>query len=938
LKTIAHPTPTPDYAFGPFRLLATQRRLLRDGETVAIGSRAFDILMLLVERAGEVVSKKTMVARVWPDTVVEESNLRVHMVALRKVLGDGMDGARFIENVPGRGYSFVAPVSSPTSPPAPAGQPSADSRPVRSAPGLPARLARMMGRDSAVAALCTQVREHRFITIAGPGGLGKTTVAVAVAHALSAEFPNVFFVDLTAVADAAGVANGLASTLGLTVRKEDPTPEILAYLGDTSALLVLDNCEHVVEAIGRLAERIFIAAPSVHILATSREILNVEGESVYALDSLATPDHAAGMTAEKALGYAAIQLFVERAGAAGNPMAFTDADAPVVADICRRLDGIALAVELAAGRVGAFGIRGTAELLEKRFGLEWRGRRTALVRHQTLNATLDWSYGLLAAAEQEVLQRLSVFAGDFTLPAALAIAGEGERTAGAVIEAIASLVSKSLVSMRVADAQPRYRLLEMVRAYAAVKLADGGGAALVHARHARYFAQRCREAEAPDSTAVEMRDVGNIRAALEWSASEQGDAEIARDLSIAAAPILLRWSLLAECRRWSARAMESLREADRGTVFEARLIRTLAISTMFTVGNKGNLSELMTRGLELARSSGDARGEFEFLVGAHAFSARTGNFDGAVAAATDAATVANPAESASGRWMQCLAHHMRGEPGIALAHSEQALLLQPVPTAKRRRYFGYDQRTPGLAVRARVLWLMGDTQAAIPMAAQAIAEGVALKHPVSCCLTLLYATSVFLWSARWAEAEESIDLLADTSANYLLEPYFAGGQMLKGELLHARGDPAGAIPLLSDAVERLNRERQVAQAPYCAAILADAYNATSRFSAALETLEPALGQRRAGGGSFDMPELLRIRAASLLGMSGGNPGSALESLREAVDLARRQGALGWALRSALALSALQPEKGREIIAELLPAFPAGAHSVDLAAARKMLPA
>jgi predicted ATPase/DNA-binding winged helix-turn-helix (wHTH) protein len=888
-----------EFSFGPFHLHATERRLLRAGQAVEIGSRALDILIALVEQAGEVIGKKALVARVWPDVIVEESSLRVHVAALRKALGDGLDGARYIANVPGRGYSFVAPVATASTAPsidAPAPQaPAPERSQIRIASTLPARLTRMIGRDAAVASLSEQLRRSRFVTIVGPGGIGKTTVAVSVAHLLSTEFANAIFVDLAAVTDSAGVANGLASTLGLTVRKEDPTQEILAFLRDANALLVLDNCEHVIESIGGLAERIFVQAPRVHILATSRELLNVEGEHVFALDPLETPasEH---ITAARALEYPSVQLFLERAGATSGPISLSDEDAPVVAEICRRLDGIALAVELAAGRVAVFGIRGTAELLEKQLALLWRGRRTALPRHQTLNATLDWSYNLLSDDEKVVLQRLSIFVGDFTLAGALAIVDEVDGSSSEAIEIVASLVAKSLVAMRITDGQPRYRLLEMVRAYAAQRLADSGEAQLIAARHARYFAQRCREAEAPGSVAVETRDLGNIRSALDWSFSERGDVGIARDLSIAATPLLLRWSLLAECRGWSSRALERLQDTDRGSIHESRLIRSWTISAMFTLGNQESLRVQILRGLELARELGDQRGQFEFHTGMHAYSARTGDFRGAVSAAAAAADVAGDAEFANARWMLCMGHHLSGDQTLALASSEQAMSHEQASPTKGKRYFGYDQRTPGLAVRARLLWLMGKTQDALQVATHAIDEGATIKHPVSYCLTLLYAASVYLWSERWDDAEQAIERLVDTSRNFSLEPYFAGGQALKGELLHGRGDHETAIPLLSEATQRLNRERQIAQAPYCASILADALRTTGRFGAALEVLEHAIEQRRSGGGSYDMPEMLRIKARILLGSSADNREKALDCLNNAAGLARTQGAVSWSAR------------------------------------------
>lgn len=935
---------TPRFTFGPFVLYPTERRLLRDGAEVVIGSRALDVLIALVEHAGSVVGKKALVQRVWPEVIVEESSLRVHVAALRKALGDGVDGVRYIANVPGRGYSFIAPVvtqtnasveqevrvESQTSMPVP------EHTPTRMTSNLPARLTRMVGRDATVAALSEQLRVHRFVTIVGPGGIGKTTVALSVAHVLSNEFTSVIFVDLTSVTDAADVSNGLAATLGLTVRKEDPTPEIIAFLRDTNALLVVDNCEHVIEAIGALAERIFFEAPGVHLLTTSRESLKVEGEHVYALDSLATPETCTGITAAQALQYAAVQLFVERAGAAGSPISLSDSDAPVVAEICRRLDGIALAIELAAGRVGVFGIRGTADLLEKQLALTWRGRRTSLPRHQTLSATLDWSYSLLSPEEQLTLQRLSIFVGDFTLASGLAVAGEeGGVATDVIIENIANLVAKSLVVMRIHNGQPRYRLLEMVRAYSALKLAESGESRRIAARHARYFALQCRDAETADTPALDIRDLGNIRAALTWSLSEQGDAAIARDLSSAAMPLLLQWSLLAECRRWSARALQRLEDADRGSIFESRLTLALAISTMFTSGNDESVRVDIVRGLELARTLNDRQGQFEFLVGLHAFAGRTGDFRGSMSAATEAAEVAPDSARTSSLWMLCMSDHLLGNQRDALTRTERAASF-PAAATHPKRYFGYDQRTLGLVARARVLWLTGHRQQALQAAKYAIGEAAQLEHPVSYCLTLLYATSVYLWSERWSDAELTIARLTETSSAYSLEPYFLTSQALNGELLHARGEHAAALPLLGEASRRLNRERQRSQSLYCMMIWADALRATAQFGFALEVLDQAIEQRTRGGGSFEMPEMLRVRASILLDSSVHNEDAAVECLERALEMARHQGALSWELKAGLTLAGLRPERGKELIAGLLERFPADSDGTDLQKARSLL--
>ena len=385
-------------SFGPFQLFASGRRLLRDEVPLQIGSRSLDILIALVERAGEIVGKKELVARVWPDVVVEDGSLRTHVAGLRKALGCGSNGTRYIANVPGRGYCFVAPITRAPAPNPRAADPLPAERPLR----LPGRLARMIGRDDAVADLCTQLLRQRFVTIVGPGGMGKTTVAVSVAHALVSEFSGaIAFVDLVSIEDPRLVAATVASTLGLVVRTSDPISSLVGFLEQKRILLVLDNCEHVIESVAVLAERIYGAAPRAYILATSRESLRVEGEHVHKLSPLGAPDAHCVRTAAETLTFPAVQLFMERAAAGGNPIDLSDADACLVAYICRKLDGIALALELAAGRVGTFGIRGTAELLELRFKLVWQGRRTALPRHQTLNAMLDWSYNLLTERSEE---------------------------------------------------------------------------------------------------------------------------------------------------------------------------------------------------------------------------------------------------------------------------------------------------------------------------------------------------------------------------------------------------------------------------------------------------------------------------------------------------------------------------------------------------------
>ena len=468
-------------SFGPFSFHDKTRLLEKDGVPVKLGSRALDILQLLVNRAGDVVPKNELLAHAWPGLVVEEINLRVHIAELRKALGDGKAGARYVTNIPSRGYCFVAPVQRSV----PAVLPTV---PKKTAPvSLPHRLERLVGREDVLQELSGRLLSERFVTLRGPGGIGKTTVAIALAHDMWTAFDgHVCFLDLGTLKDAALVAGTVASALGLVVHHADPTDSIVNFLRDQRLLLVLDSCEHVIEVVARLAERIYQQAPGISILATSRESLLVEGEQIFELVPLLGPPQAVGLSASQVLSYPAARLFAERAAAAGYRADITDDDADVLVEICGKLDGIALAIELAAVRVGAHGLREIATLLDGRLKLEWRGRRTAPPRQQTLGATLDWSYGLIGESERVALRRLAVFAGPFTLQGAAVIAGEEGEQVDRVVDTLEQLVAKSLVATRPEGSSTRYRLLDTTRAYAMQKLAGGGETTRIARRRATF--------------------------------------------------------------------------------------------------------------------------------------------------------------------------------------------------------------------------------------------------------------------------------------------------------------------------------------------------------------------------------------------------------------------------------------------------------------------
>jgi predicted ATPase/DNA-binding winged helix-turn-helix (wHTH) protein len=611
--------------FGPFRLLPEQQLLFEGEKSIRLGSRALDILIVLVERPGDMIPKEELVARVWPDTNIEEGNLRVHMAALRKALGDGQAGNRYVATVPGRGYRFIAPVSS--SERTSRGPPEA----FESSNNLPALLTRLVGRNETVETLAAQVRERRFVTIVGPGGIGKTAVALAVADQLSTHFrDSVRLVDFGSISDPGLVPSALASVLGVATRSADPIASLVESLRGKGILLVLDSCEHVIDAAAALAEEISERAPAVHILATSREPLRASGERVHRLLPLGVPA-SSRVPAQEALTYPAVQLFVERATANSDEFTLSDTDALTIADICRRLDGIPLAIELAAGCADAFGITGVAARLDDRFHLLTRGRRTALPRHQTLGATIDWSYGLLPEFERTILRRLAVFAGWFTMEAANAVVSGDEVALSDVVDSVANLAAKSLVAADVGGATVHYRLLESTRAYSLDKLKESGETALLAQRHAEYFRNLFERAEiewearpATESLSAYGHQIDNVRAALDWAFSSSGDTYLGVALTIAAVPLWKLLSLMEECRSRAQAALSS--PATRPGTREAMKLLTALASALRYDRNPGPVIETAwANALAIACDLGDADYQLRAISGLRTLRLTDGN-------------------------------------------------------------------------------------------------------------------------------------------------------------------------------------------------------------------------------------------------------------------------------------------------------------------------
>ncbi len=948
-------------SFGSFQLFPSARALEKAGVPLALGHRAFDILMLLVERAGEVVSQKELISRAWRGLVVDPSNLRVHISALRKTLGDVEDTSRYIANVAGQGYCFVAPVTRGAAASAPARAPEYPGGAARQRLVLPQRLARMVGRDDAVRTIAADLIADRFVSIIGPGGMGKTTVAVAVAHAMLEEFGDaVCFVDVGAVADPKLVAATIASSLGLTIQADDALPALLDCLRALRILLVLDNCEHVVDASATLAELIFKEAPGAHILATSREALRVEGEHVYWLPPLESPAPDSSLKAADVREFPAVKLFMERAASSGSRIDLSDADAAIIAGICGRLDGIALAIELAAGRVASHGIRGTADLLEKGLGLHWQGRRTAHPRHQTLQALLDWGYAYLSDSEQAVLRRLSLLVGTFTLEAAQAVAGDETLDEGRFVDALDLLVAKSLVSTITVDgAATRYRLLETTRVFAQKKLEENGEWDTTARRHALYFASLFdsaarRTSPSPQTTGPpSLGDhLGNVRAALTWcfagshAASEAaGDARRAHlgvDLAAACIPLFLELSLLNECHEWSEKALTLLDDTTRGRRREMVLQEARAISAVWARGNDDEVRAAITRGLAIARERGDQADILRLLVGTHLCLIRAGDFLASRAVADELAALApsHSDESYIADWMQGSSLHFIGDQGAARRHYEAGFVRAGARNVER---FGIDYRVRALVTYARVLWVNGSPDRAAETARQAITEAARLGKPVNVCFSLLFTAPVFLWCGDHAAANDVLEQVTAHPNWHALPSFHSTGLALKGEVLLRRGELERGIAVLTRALGamRANRQNMLRASGRAACALAEGLAAADRLDEAHAVVDDAWGEIPAGEEALEVAELLRIKASILLAGPKPDESQAENCLLRSLACAARQSATSFELRTAMALTRFRMERGayelaRESLAAVYDRFTEGFETTDLKAAEGLL--
>jgi predicted ATPase/DNA-binding winged helix-turn-helix (wHTH) protein len=541
--------PSGRYRCGSVEIDAAQRCLSIDGVPAKIGARAFDVLLALLERRDRVVPKRELMDVVWPRLVVEENNLLVQMVTLRKMLGP-----QAIATIPGRGYRFAMPVEVVMQAPLtaseftvpPAGEPSAAER------GNLLDPPPLFGRAQDLEAVDALLRAHAVVTIVGAGGIGKTCLAMSAgAAAAQLELPDGrWWVELAPINEGTQVPYSIAAALGLQLPPaRTPEDAIADALASLKLLVVLDSCEHLSEEVASLVDILRTRAPNVRFLLTSQESLKCRDEQVYRLGPLAVPSNA---QVEEAAQFGAVALLVARAHAVDPRFRLADDNVALVIDICRRLDGIPLAIELAAARLPLLGVSGLQARLDQMFNVLTGGARMKLRRHQTLRAALEWSHGLLSADEQAAFRRLGVFASGFTLELAQQVVADEGVDQWLVLDLLGHLIDKSLVIADGAN-EPRYRLLEITRAFALEQLAASDESDRILRRHAQVVCNLMATIDAhrwslsPAERRSVVDELGNLRVAIEWALTSAGDRELACELLGKCWYVLMRNGLTREC-------------------------------------------------------------------------------------------------------------------------------------------------------------------------------------------------------------------------------------------------------------------------------------------------------------------------------------------------------------------------------------------------------
>lgn len=883
-----------EFHFGPYVLRVGKRTVLMNGKPIPLGSRALDILIYLVRNAGELQTNAAIIKNSWPDTYVDEANLRVHISALRRALGDTKREPQFIANVPGRGYAFIGPLSSHVDDTLAGSEGGAER--VLHPPSL-------IGRDEAVAALLAQLAATRLLTITGPGGIGKTAIARAVVERFG---QRALWIDLAQVENGGALAGLVGARIDVGSKTEELVAIVSARLNERNLLLVLDSCEHIVGDVAAFAEAVIRAPGPARVLATSREPLRAQGERVHRVPPLDLPD---GENSENGLAAmsdasmsSAVRLFVDRADACLGGYHLTDADAPFVVDICSRLDGIPLAIELAASRLETMGVEALALSLRDGFRVLSRGTRTALPRHRTLRATLDWSYDLLSEDERTTLQALSLARGWFTMEVVGALAG-GDK----IEDIVDDLVAKSLVVADARGRRTRFKLLDTTRHYAREKLAASGRGDHILKSAALFLTRRLAEAE-DEILSVSLEewshDYGQhlplVQLAAEWAFGETGDGAIGAELVVDAVPLFFRFTLMEESTRWATRAISVLEATGGDPASLMRLHAAVGWPAMRSTKGPDKGMEAWTKVMAIAEETGDIDFQLRAIWAMWVDAVTSAEPRKALGIAERFSAVArhsgDPVDAIVAKRLAGTAMHWLGR-----HHDARDLLqemvedLRAIPPGTASGRYHLDQGVTARITLARCHWMIGDRTTAFAEIETAVNEALAIKHEVSLTHVLAEAgCPLALLDGRLDLAREYTSLLLDHTESLSLDLWRTYARCFEAEIAIADGRAADGLPQLCAGLRELERAgfdnfRSVFR-------LAEAKGLAQlgQTARAIGVLDDALRACESSGERWCVPELLRVKGRLILQEDG--PGSverAHRHFKEALETAKEDGAVAW---------------------------------------------
>lgn len=885
------------YRFDNFAFYPSQLSLHNGAEEIRLGSRACAILHELLKHSGSTVTKEELVLAAWPSMIVDEGNLRVHVAQLRKILGNGRESRGFITNVVGRGYQFTAPVSTISN----GGGPQSSVSPGESADGhILLTLGSIIGRDHDIENAAALLRRERLVTLVGPGGVGKTTIAQQITGLLKGIFgADIFFVDLSDVTAVDRIPFAITSAIGLPTTESDQTAAIISFMRHKRALVVLDNCEHLIEGAAHVCESLLRMVPELRILATSREPMRAQGEWLFRVAPLGVPA-SDNITFAEAMNYPAVELFVHLAAANNQETSFDDDDVSHIIQICTRLDGVPLALEMAAARVESFGIQGLSRFLQKGLDVLTDGRRTSNIRHRTMRNSLEWSHAALTLEEKVVYRRLSVFPASFSLQAATCVCADEALSDEAVVEAVGALVRKSLIAPS-GQKHVTYRMIGATRLFASEKAMENEDAQGLRRRHLAYTELELGEAQkdwAKMSRGAWLLRyaplIEDVRGALAWAFSDEGEVRAGVKLTAAAIPLALQIGLADEFRTYANIALQWC-----SLFAEKELVAEMRLNMVFATLNPDLPQPLNQHTVGVARAAylADLTGNDNHRIEAHVslapFYVRLGNYAAALDHAQLATNLALKTHDdlaiLAARRVLSQAAHCSGEldQSTVLAKSVLSHPVVNIPFI----YGGIqsDRNASMKVIIARTLWIQGQVDQAQSLARE-IADTAISEGPLALCHALAFAVCpIYIWRGDDELAADAVERLCTESQSYGLPRWNSWGLLYREVIKQrtVRATEGIAFTIVPDG------EFQA--------------HTLATLNGQIATLDYSrkcpVGER-----AWCAPELMRLRAEEL--ETEGNRRAATNAFRRSIEIAQKAGALSWELRTSLSLGKHLASEGK----------------------------